>query len=797
MSVLGGCVPKGKGVGSSGDAASAGPTADISRLLPNNLLKNTNFDDGTSLPWTSSFTSPGEGEAMVKDGAYCLEIRNVGTNPWDAQVRHREMTIVKGHNYEVAFKVWATKDTKLRSKIGQAGPPYSEYWNETVEVTTQPKQVTGKFTMFEADDATAEFAFHMGGNMATGGAPLTVCLDDVVLSDPQFTPQGKQEAAKTPDIAVNQVGYLPNVQKIATLKSQSTTPEKWELVDPGGKTIATGETKVVGMDQPSGDHVHLIDFSTVTTPGKGYTLKAGTASSYPFDIDKDIYRAMKYDALAYFYHNRSGIAIEASYAGDQKWARPAGHLHDNKVPCFPNTGCNYTLDVSGGWYDAGDHGKYVVNSGISVWTLLNLYERTKFLGTSVNELGDGKLKIPESRNGVPDVLDEARWNIEFMLKMQVPDGQPKAGMVHHKIHDQEWTALGLAPHQDKMKRFLHAPSTAATLNLAAVGAHCARVWKTIDQAFAGKCQIAAEKAWNAAQANPSVFAKADNNKGGGPYDDDKVTDDFYWAAAELFITTGKANYKDFITKSPHHATVPTDTAGGSSSMNWARTDTLGKISLAVVPNQFGDVAPVRKQIQDAADAYLQIVNENGYRVPFKGAEGKYPWGSNSFVLNNMIVMALAFDFTKDAKYLNGVHAGMDYLLGRNAMGQSYVTGYGDNPLRFPHHRFWSNQADPKFPTAPPGAVSGGPNSDIQDPYAKAAGLKGCAAQKCFVDNIEAWSVNEITINWNSPFAWVAAFLDEKSDAKVAPPKPEPAAKGDKKKAAGADKKAGSGGKPKR
>src|SRR6185436_19009227 len=108
-------------------------------------------------------------------------------------------------------------------------------------------------------------------------------------------------------------------------------------------------------------------------------------------------------------------------------------------------GCDYRLDVSGGWYDAGDQGKYVVNGGISVWTLMDEYERAKFLGTSLADFGNGKMNIPENGNGVPDLLDEARWEMEFLLKMQVPAGQPHAGMAHHKMHDANWTGIPQRP----------------------------------------------------------------------------------------------------------------------------------------------------------------------------------------------------------------------------------------------------------------------------------------------------------------------------------------------------------------
>jgi endoglucanase len=400
-----------------------------------------------------------------------------------------------------------------------------------------------------------------------------------------------------------------------------------------------------------------------------------------------------------------------------------------------------------------------------LWTLLDEYERAQTFGGALADFADGKLRVPEHGNNVPDLLDEARWELEFFLKMQVPPGKPLAGMVHHKMHDVEWTALGVAPNEDKQQRVLFKPSTAATLNLAATAAQAARLWKKLDAAFAAKCLNAAEVAWTAAKANPRLFASKEIH-GGGAYDDDKVDDDFYWAAAELLISTGKPEYRQFVDASPWHKRLRMDAGGHTSTMNWAVTDALGTISLAVAAGADATLqATARKQLVSGADDYLKVIATQGYRTPLKPtADGKYIWGSNSFVINNLIVLALAYDFTKAQKYLDGVATGMDYLLGRNPLGQSYVTGYGDKPLLHPHHRFWAHQANAKYPSAPPGILSGGPNSSIDDPYAKAAGLKGCAPEKCFVDHIEAYSVNEITINWNAPLAWVTAWLDEKARA---------------------------------
>jgi endoglucanase len=731
-----------------------------------NLLRNATFDAG-SLPWLSSFSVPAKGSTDVKDGALCLTMDDKGKNNWDAQLAHRGTVIQQGHTYSVDFRAWATGPTTIRPKIGMSGPPYSEYWVARLDVGPQPQRFQGQFVMGNPDDQTAEFSIHMAGPLAKT-VPVTICIDDVYLTDPAYAAPAAEEAAAVPKVAVNQTGYLPKLAKVAVLDSAATEPVKWELLDEKGAVVAEGQTTVFGPDTNSGNSVHQIDFSSYNTEGKGFVIRVGEDKSHPFDISSDVYHQLKYDALSYFYHNRSGIEIKMPYAGGEKWTRPAGHLPD-KAPCGKDVGCDYTLDVTGGWYDAGDHGKYVVNGGISAWTLQNQWERLKYLGKSVKDFGDGKLQIPENKNGSDDLLDEARWEVEFMMSMQAPDGSEFAGMVHHKMHDEGWTAIGLRPDQDTLKRSLRPVSTAATLNTAAVAAQAARLWKVSDKAFSQKALLVAEKAYDAAKKHPDKFADPkDSNNGGGAYDDAYVTDEFYWAAAELFITTGEAKYLTDLEANPHNKEFRQHDAT-SSLMTWGTTDALGVISLAVVPSKLGKAErdAARKRLVAVADSYLENAKHEGYRTPFKpgkSADGKpsYPWGSNSFVATNALVLALAYDFTKKPEYRDAVAAAADYLLGTNPLGQSYVTGYGEKPLRNPHHRFWAHQARADFPEAPPGVLSGGPNSSLQDPYVQAAGLKkqGCAPEKCYVDNIEAWSVNEITINWNSPLAWVASFLDE-------------------------------------
>jgi endoglucanase len=591
-------------------------------------------------------------------------------------------------------------------------------------------------------------------------------LAALVLGSLQKQPALAAPLAQTATaIRVNQVGYLPNLNKLATIVSTSTSALTWQLKNSGGTVVASGSTTVFGNDAASGEQVHIADFSSYTTQGTGYTIVVGSTVSNPFDISPTIYHTLKYDALNYFYQTRSGIAITMPYAVRSDLTRPAGHIGvspnqgDTNVPCASDAGCSYSLNVSGGWYDAGDQGKYVVNGGITVWTIMDQYERMKYLGTSSADFANGKMNIPENANGVADILDEARWEMEFILKMQVPAGQPHAGMAHHKMHDAAWTGIPQRPELDSQPRVLRPVSTAATLNLAATAAQCARIWASIDATFSNKCLTAAQTAWAAAQANPSILASSSDGTGGGAYSDNTVTDEFYWAAAELYITTGSSTYLNYLTSSSLYKVVPSN----PSSMNWGSTQALGDISLAVVPNSLpaADVTSIRNNIVAAANAYVNTSNSQGYRVPFAGgAGGAYYWGDNSDVANNGIIMALAYDFTGGSQYLNGANEAMNYLLGRNAMNKSYVSGYGENPLLNPHHRFWAKQADASFPSPPAGVLAGGPDSGLDDPYAQ-ANLVGCKPQKCYVDNYQSYSTNEEAINWNAPLAWLSAYMDEK------------------------------------
>ncbi|MCH8566280.1 glycoside hydrolase family 9 protein [Nesterenkonia sp. LB17] len=663
---------------------------------------------------------------------------------------------------------------------------------------------------------------------ARGAATLAVavlallgCASENTHADEGSTSSNDESAAASfghetgPRVRVNQLGYLPDGPKRATLVSDQTEAVSWQLLDDDGGLAAQGESTPQGFDPSAGLDVHTIDFSDHGDSGAGYTLTAEGEQSYPFDITEDLYTPLRHDALNVYYTHRSGIAIEPIEVDGslerQEYERPAGHVTefvppwedlpdadvpnrgDLQVPCLPAerfvwNGAEqhasadvygdpeawrcpegYALDAAGGWYDAGDHGKYVVNSGISVWQLLATYERSQNAEVTVDEaLGDETLLIPERGNEVPDILDEARWNLEWMLSMQVPadtwmtiDGVEidAGGMAHHKLHDIAWTGMDTLPHEDPMPRYLHRPSTAATLNLAAAAAHGARLYDQYDEEFADELLDAAESAWAAAAEHSSIFRGPDGvdpNPGGGPYNDHEFSDEFYWAAAQLYLTTGSASYEDAVRTNVHHVGGAEDQVFGTPAFDWKNTAAAARLDLATVDSDLEDREAVIDSVVDAADAYLAVQQDQPFGHPY--APEEYDWGSNHMVLNNAAVIATAFDLTGETRYREAGIEAIDYVLGRNAINNSYVSGYGTYFSENMHSRWYAADHE-RLPPFPAGKLAGGANSVLGDPTAQ-GDLSGCAPQFCYIDASDSWSTNETTINWNAALAWHASWLDD-------------------------------------
>ena len=757
------------GAGSSRAAAAAALVPAADDLGPE-MIPNGSFDAG-ALPW---WTTP-DMAADTSSGALCVDVPGGTPSAWSSIVGVDGLPLVAGQSYRFTFSVSGTAEVGIRVLVQQNESPWKDT-SETNPVTaTDLKTYTVGFTS-SLDWPAGQLVFQVGG----ADAPWRFCVDDVSLRT--GPPPAPYQADTGSRVRVNQLGYLPGGPKRATLVTEATDPLPWQLLDSAGAEVATGRTTPRGEDWTAGAAVHTIAFDQVTATGKGFTLEADGETSEPFTIADGLYASLRDDALGYFYLARSGIAIDANLVGEA-YARAAGHLNvaPNRgdaagVGCqapalwYAGWTCTSTFDVQGGWYDAGDMGKYVVNGGIATHQLLDTWERAVLTSSRADAeagpLGDATAAIPEAGNGVPDVLDEARWELEWMARMQVPADTtdpgltPYVGMLFHKVHDDAWTGLPLLPADDDQPRSVHRPSTAATLNYAAVAAKASRLFAPYDEAYAAELLAGARVAWAAAVAHPEVYAQdADGNAGGGAYADDDVTDEFYWAAAELYLTTGEDGFATAVTDSPVH----TADLRSSSSMDWQATAALGRLDLAMVPSALPGLDEVRASVVAMADYQLDQQRRAFFGQPFSPAEG-YPWGSNAAVANNLVVLATAYQLTGSAAYRDGALEGLDYLLGRNALNQSYITGYGTRFSQHQHHRWMAASLDPSLPRPADGTLAGGANSGIQDPVAQAAWPQGCpAAQQCYLDDIKSWSTNEMTVNWNSALFWVADWAAGPSD----------------------------------
>lgn len=594
-------------------------------------------------------------------------------------------------------------------------------------------------------------------------------------------------AATAAAIHVNQHGYLPDSQKMAVVQTHASRPLDWTMRDENATPVAAGQTRPHGFDAASGTHLHQLDFTGTPTHEGTYTITAGGVTSAAFAIDAHLFEPLAQDALNYFYQSRIGTPIALEYVQRPDLARPPA-LAGLTATCFTGQdktgrewpGCDYELDVAGGWFDAGDFGVYPVNMAQAIWQLQNANERLVRWGRLAQSgWSDDDIHAPEQGNGVSQLLDEARWGMEMMMRLQAPDGARApvtqvaqsanetsdyasthiavidvSGMVHHKLAGRAWPPFPIRPEKAEQERLLYPPSTAASLALAAVGAQCARNWKGHDDAFASACLQAALRAYAAATRLPNAYAW-NNFDGSGPYGDTDLSDEFAWAATELFITTRDEHFLE-------DAKAFGAFTGQPKGYYWADVTLLPALSLATVQPPMDEAVfdAALGQIMTGAQALIAIRNEQGFAVPM--AADAYNWGSNGSLLNAATLLAVAHDISGEEIYFAAVIDAMDYVLGRNVLSQSYITGYGVRPPQNIHHRLWAGGFAEGYPLPPPGVLSGGPN-DIMPADGVAAELaKVCAPMACWLDNEHAYSLNEVAINWNAALVWVAVYLDTKA-----------------------------------
>ena len=565
---------------------------------------------------------------------------------------------------------------------------------------------------------------------------------------------------------MNQLGFYPDAEK--TVVYPGNDANGLEVRDMNGKAVLKLDAPDVYDWEYSGEEVQTFDISAIKTPGTYRLFRGGAYVGSPIKVGTRVYEDLVKGSLKWFYYQRASMPLTPQYAG--KWARSAGHM-DDKVIVYGTdmltaktfaeaTGAKnvaknpkpQVIKSDRGWYDAGDYGKYIVNSGITVFTLLELYEHFPKYMDSLT------WNIPREFPKYPELLEEIRYNLDWMLTMQDTDGG-----VYHKVTTLKFGGSVL-PEDDVAPRYAIIKNMPASLDFAAVMAQASVVYRNIDKAYADKMLKAAENAYAWAKKNPKAIYKqpADVQTGGYVPGDENGKDEFRWAAAELYRAKAVAGAKS----DKAAAGYLKDLKGNAFTANgawWGDVNMLAAFRVALDSVDFdkGLVAAAKKTVMNEANNLRAVGDTSAYRLP--AFPWSWNWGSNSAMANNGMVLVHAYLLTGDKSYVDGAQQCLDYLLGKNPQDITYVTGFGYRSPRNPHHR--PSESD-LVDDPVPGMLVGGPHLGKQD-----INLDGKEHWKCpnyaaadkpalaYIDDRCSYATNEVAINWNAPLAYLAAALE--------------------------------------
>ncbi len=591
-------------------------------------------------------------------------------------------------------------------------------------------------------------------------------------------------------IFVNQAGYYPTDTKKAILNFPA---DSFSVVTPDGNAVFKGGCTRFGYDRASGDEVYIADFSSLTSEGE-YRVLAGGEASPKFSVSENVNKKLFRDVMRAYYYLRCGMELKPEHAG--KFTHAACHT----AAAVDWLDHSIVKDVSGGWHDAGDYGRYVTPGAVACAQLLYAYilypkaagslcmnipisgGECSYSNTSgshkmnvpesggecpysntsgshkmnipesggecsyPNTSGSHKMNIPEIGGKLPDWLAECKYELDWLLKMQKPDGS-----VYHKATTAQHARF-VMPELDCEQMYLLPVSSMATADFAAVCALASRVYRPFDSEYSQKLLSAAEKTAAWLMDNPQFIGFMNpEGCGTGGYGEGGDKDNRFWAFAELYAATGRQEYhkamQSYLVYDFSRTELGVGSVGGLGALAYILCDSPGK-------NKEFDGA-FREMFQSHARRIKWMSSRSGYSCAL--TERDYNWGSNMGLMKNAMVCAIADTVCKTNEFRDVAKAQLDVLMGVNAIGVSYVTGNGEFAYNNPHLR-------PAFADGIeeciPGMVSGGPNSHPAEREARRFIPEGTPPMKCYVDRMEFYSINEITIYWNSPAAFTLAFLED-------------------------------------
>lgn len=551
-----------------------------------------------------------------------------------------------------------------------------------------------------------------------------------------------------PKVAVDQVGYLSDHPKVAIVMGLTEPAAFLVKRLPSGERVFEGRTQMKATareDMLAGVDIAHADFSPVKSAGKYVVEVAGAGVSVPFEIGPNVYQRAFKLAMRSFYGQRCGTKVDMGPEFPQ-FKYDACHLTGAYHASTGKTGEHVSVK---GWHDAGDYGRYIVNSGITTGTLLWAWE---LYGDKIKGIS---LDIPESKNAVPDFLDEIRWNLDWMMTMQDRDGG-----VFHKQTTERFSGF-VMPEKDTMPSVVigtgSAPykGTCATADFSAVMAIASRVYKPYDLKFSASALAAAEKAWLWAADHPNVTFRNPPGVGTGAYGDFDCSDERMWATAELWRTTGGAKYRDAYAEGAVRIEAAMSTPAKTQS--WSNVGNMAVWAMAL-----GQPKPGEKELALAmsGSTFHGMSRNLPWRISMNPDD--YVWGSNGVAANQAMFLLVSHRIMKSTNagrktpldYRQDAAENLHYLLGRNVFSTSWVTHVGTNWFKHPHHRpSGADGIDEPWP----GLLSGGPNRRPQDAPLKALPA-ATPPMRMWADGQASYASNENAINWNAALVFVLAGM---------------------------------------
>ena len=531
-------------------------------------------------------------------------------------------------------------------------------------------------------------------------------------------------------VFVNQIGYGSNGSKFAYVRGAAQN-EDFFLVDEEGKTVFSGKTGKAVKDRVAAEDICAADFSLFDKPGT-YTVKIDGAQSVPFKIGDRLFDDLYLSILKYFYLSRCGQNIQLEE--DSIWNHPACHTGVARI-----YGTKKTKKVLGGWHDAGDYGRYIVAGSKTVMDLLLAYASLETSGA----LAAGA--------EVFDILNEVRFELEWMLEMQREDGA-----VYHKISCYHFCPF-ILPQEEKETLVIAPVSTSATADFAGALAFASTFYKDKDKNFSEKLLSAAKKAQEYLDSHEDELYKNPSEITTGGYGDWNVKDERYFALCSLFAVTGDEEYlKKAMQVRKEAKAIPYNPEEPwkrpwIEGFGWGCVAGYGTEILLRNKKLIKDATIIEDLEASIKDAYEKVL-ERVKNASFGTSLDKVFWGSNGAICDNAHLLLLAYDLTGEKEYFEAAKKQLDYILGCNPMDVCYVTGFGTNTVQNPHHR-----PSGALGSTMPGMLSGGPSEWLADEIAK-NNLQGKPPLQCFADIQGSYSTNEVAIYWNSPLVYLVARM---------------------------------------